>query len=68
MLRRSKPDQIEERRSVSSVWAGESAHGDRRRVETRSACLFLLVQVCLFCNILTFTWLRNILLAVRTEK
>ncbi len=39
MRRRSKPDQIEERRSVSSVCAGKSTHGSRttrcRRVEMR---------------------------------
>lgn len=63
MRRRSKPDQIEERRSVSSVWAGKSTHGSGttrcRRVEMRLDCLFLLVQQCLFGDIghiLTFTW------------
>lgn len=52
MRRRSKPDQIEERRSVSSVWAGKNTHGSGtthcRRVEMRFECLFLLVQVCLY--------------------
>lgn len=59
MLRRSKPDQIEERRSVSSVWAGKSTHGsgtiDCRRVEMRFYCLFLQVQVCLLVILVIFS-------------
>lgn len=59
MRRRSKPDQIEERRSVSSVWAGKSTHGSGtthcRRVEMRFECLFLLVQVCLLAILVIFS-------------
>lgn len=59
MHRRSKPDQIEERRSVGSVWAGKWTHGstmtDWGRVEMRFDCLFLQVQVCLLVILAIFT-------------
>lgn len=49
MHRRSKSDQIEERRSVGSFFAGKRTHGstmtDCRRVEMRFDCLFLQVRV-----------------------